>query len=107
MGKKVKVVMDRPLGSKHPNPNCETIYPINYGFIPDTLSEADGEEIDAYVFGPTEALKEFEGVVIAGIKRGEDGEIKLIVTDGADYTIEEIERITHFQEKYHDHKIYK
>jgi len=107
IGKNVKVEMDRPLGSKHPDPRFETIYPINYGFIPGTLSEADNEEIDAYVFGPVEPLKEFEGVVIAGIKRGEDGEIKLIVTNGEDYSIEEIEKLTHFQEKYHKHKIYK
>jgi len=62
--------MDRPLDSKHPNPRFETIYPINYGFIPGTLSEADNEEIDAYVFGQKEPLQEFEGIVIAGIKKG-------------------------------------
>jgi|SRR3989339_877947 len=107
LGKKVKVKMDRPLGSKHPDPRFETIYPINYGFIPETLSEADNEEIDAYVFGPTIPLQEFEGIVIAGIKREEDGEIKLIVTSGEDYSIEEIERLTNFQEKYHKSRIYK
>lgn len=107
LGKKVKVQMDRPLGSKHPDPRFETIYPINYGFLPGTLSEADNEEIDAYVLGPTEPLKEFDGIVIAGIKRGEDGEIKLIVTNGEDFSIEEIEKLTYFQEKYHEHKIYK
>ena len=107
LGKKVKVVMDRPLGSKHPDPRFKTIYPVNYGFIPNTLSEADNEEIDAYVLGPTEPLKEFEGIVIAGIKRGEDGEIKLIVTDGKDYNIKEIKELTYFQEKYHKSKIYK
>jgi len=107
LGKKVKVVMDRPLGSKHPDPRFDTIYSINYGFIPGTLSEADNEEIDAYVIGPTEPLQEFEGVVIAGIKRNEDGEIKLIVSKGEDYSIEEIEKLTYFQEKYHKSKIYK
>lgn len=44
---------------------------------------------------------------IAGIKRGEDGEIKLIVTDGKDYNIKEIKELTYFQEKYHKSKIYK
>lgn len=63
--------------------------------------------IDAYVLGPTEPLKEFEGVVIAGIKRGEDGEVKLVVTDRRDYSISEIEKLTHFQEKYHKSKVYK
>jgi inorganic pyrophosphatase len=107
LGKKVKVEMDRPLGTKHPDPRFETIYPINYGFIPGTISEADNEAIDAYVFGPTEPLSEFEGIVIAGIKRESDGEVKLIVSDGRDYSLEEIEQLTHFQEKYHKSKIYK
>jgi len=99
--------MDRPLGSKHPDPRFTTIYPINYGYIPGTISEADQEEIDAYVFGPKIALAEFEGVVIAGIKREGDGEIKLIVSAGEDYTIDEIKELTHFQEKYHKSIIYK
>jgi len=43
IGKRVKVEMDRPLGSKHPDPRFETIYPINYGYIPGTLSSADNE----------------------------------------------------------------
>lgn len=107
LGKKVKVVMDRPLGSKHPDPRFKIIYPINYGFIPETFSEADREEIDAYVFGPTIPLKEFEGIVIAGIKRESNGGIKLIVSDGKNYSVDEIEKITHFQEKYHKSKIYK
>lgn len=107
LGKKVKIVMDRPLGTKHPDPRFETIYPVNYGFIPGTLSEADNEEIDAYVLGPTEPLKEFDGIVTAGIKRNGDGEIKLIVTDGEDYSVEEIEKLTNFQEKYHNSQIYK
>ena len=59
LGRKVQVKIDRPLGSKHPNPKFKTIYPINYGFIPDTFSEVDKEEIDAYVLGPTEPLEFF------------------------------------------------
>ncbi|MDD2646826.1 MAG: inorganic diphosphatase [Patescibacteria group bacterium] len=107
LGKKVKVVMDRPLGSKHPDKKFDTIYPINYGFIPNTLSLADNEPIDAYVLGPTEPLKEFKGVVIAGILREDDGEIKLVVSDGQDYSREEIEKLTYFQEKYHKSGVYK
>lgn len=107
LGKKVKVVMDRPLGTKHPDKDIETIYPINYGFIPGTLSSADNEPIDAYVLGPTQPLKEFEGIVIAGFMREEGDELKLVVTDGRDYSIEEIKKLTYFQEKYHKSKIYK
>ena len=35
LGKKVKIVMDRQLGSKHPNHGF--VYPINYGYIPNTV----------------------------------------------------------------------
>ncbi len=106
IGKKVNVKIDRALGTKHPDPRFSTIYPINYGYIPGTLSKADNEEIDAYVLGPKKPIKEFIGQVIAVIKR-EDDEIKLIVTDGADYDIDEIKRITDFQEKYHKSVIVK
>ena len=41
LNKIVSVTIDRPLGSKHPK--HEMIYPINYGYIPNTIS-GDGEE---------------------------------------------------------------
>jgi inorganic pyrophosphatase len=106
LGKKVKVEIDRELGSKHPNPKFTTIYPVNYGFIPGTFSKVDREEIDAYVLGSKEPIKEFEGKVIAVVQR-EDGEIKLIVTNGTDYTIEEIKKLIYFQEKYFKSEIIK
>lgn len=106
LGRVVKVKIDRKIGFKHPDPQYQTIYPINYGFIPGTYPEADKEEIDAYVLGSEEPLEEFEGKVIAVIQR-KDSEIKLIVTDGRDYTIEEIRELTDFQEKYHESEIIK
>jgi inorganic pyrophosphatase len=106
LGKKVKVIIDRPLGLSHPKyPN--TVYSINYGYIPDTVSPADNEEIDVYILGEDKPLKTFEGKVLAVVDRGEDSEIKLVVTDGTDYPIEEIEKQINFVEKFHLHKIYK
>ena len=58
LGKLVKVKIDRPLGSKHPKHNF--IYPLNYGFIPNTIA-GDGEEIDAYIIGEFEPLETYEG----------------------------------------------
>lgn len=69
LGKIVKVKIDRKIDSKHPDSKYQTIYPINYGFIPGTYSDTDKEEIDAYVLGPKEPLEEFEGKVIAVIQR--------------------------------------
>ena len=48
LGQKVNVVIDRPLGSKHPKHGF--IYEVNYGYIPNTKS-SDGEEQDVYVLG--------------------------------------------------------
>lgn len=40
LNQNVRVKVDRPLGSKHPKHGF--IYPVNYGFVPDTIS-GDGE----------------------------------------------------------------
>lgn len=98
LGKVVKVIMDRPLGSRHPKHNF--IYPVNYGYIPNTLS-ADGEELDAYVLGVHEPLDTFEGVVVAIIHRINDNNDKLIVMpEGKNYTDDQIRALTEFQEQY-------
>ena len=76
LNKNVHVVMDRPLGSKHPKHGFE--YLTNYGYIPNTTS-GDGEELDAYVLGVNEPLNEFEGKVIAIIHRTNDDDDKLVV----------------------------
>ena len=103
LGKKVKVVMDRPMGSKHPKHSF--IYPVNYGYIPNTTS-GDGEELDAYVLGEHKPLDEFEGVVVAIIHRIDDDDDKLIVApENTDFTTAEIEKLTNFQEKWFKHII--
>lgn len=103
LGKIVKVKMDRPLGSKHPKHGF--IYPVNYGYIPNTVS-GDGEELDAYVLGVHEPLDEFEGRVVAIIHRTNDNDDKLVVMPkGKNYTDEQIEALTEFQEQWFEHEI--
>ncbi len=98
LGKTVKVTMDRPLGSKHPE--YDLIYPINYGYINGTVS-GDGEEIDVYVLGEFEPLSEYEGVVIAVIRRSDDNEDKLVAAKQLNsYSKEQIVALTEFQERY-------
>ena len=88
LGQIVNVKMDRPLGSKHPKHGF--IYPVNYGYIPNTVS-GDGEELDAYVLGEFMPLQEFTGWVIAIIHRTNDDDDKLVVVkDGKNYTDEQI-----------------
>lgn len=99
IGKMVAAKVDRPLGSKHPKFGWE--YPINYGYVPDTLSP-DGEELDAYVIGLDKPVESFEGICVAVIHRTNDDDDKLIVVpkDQAEMTDEEIRKATDFQEQY-------
>lgn len=103
LGKRVKVVMDRPMGSKHPK--WDFIYPINYGYIPNTIS-GDGEELDAYIVGIFEPVKEYEGQCIAAIHRLDDDDDKLVIApEGKTYTKQQIEALVEFQERFFKHVI--
>lgn len=98
IGKIVSVKIDRPLGSVHPKHGF--VYPVNYGYIPGTVS-GDGEELDAYVLGEHKPLDTFEGRVIAVIHRLDDDDDKLVVMqDGRNYTDEQITALTEFQERW-------
>jgi inorganic pyrophosphatase len=98
LGKKIHIIIDRSLGTKHPKWNF--IYPINYGFIPDTLA-ADGEEIDAYLLGVFEPISDFTGICIAIIHRINDNDDKLIIVpENKDYTNDQIMALTEFQERF-------
>lgn len=73
---------------------------LNYGYIPNTVS-GDGEELDAYLLGVFEPVREFSGRVIAIIKRTNDNDDKLIVVpDGKTYSDEQIRALTEFQERF-------
>ena len=104
LGRDVSVTVDRPLGSHHPN-YPDLIYPINYGYVNGTIA-ADGEEIDAYILGVDEPIKEFFGSVIAVIHRIDDVEDKIVVAPhGISFSKAQISEITSFQEKYFDIEI--
>lgn len=103
LGKRVHVIMDRPMGSKHPK--WDFIYPLNYGYIPNTIS-GDGEELDAYIIGVFEPLKEYNGKCVAVIHRLNDDDDKLvIVPEEKTYTKEQIKALVEFQERFFRHEI--
>jgi inorganic pyrophosphatase len=103
IGQKVNVVIDRPLGSKHPKHGFT--YEVNYGYIPNTKS-ADSEELDAYVLGVDKPITEIKGVCVAVIRRTDDDDDKLIISpDGKDFSDIEIEKLIEFQEKWFKHVI--
>lgn len=103
LNKEIEVIIDRPLGSRHPKFN-NTIYPVNYGFIPDTKND-DGEEIDVYVLGINKPLKKFKGRAMAIINRLNNNNKLILIPKNYNPTDEEIEKSIEFQEKYFKHKI--
>ncbi|MBR2876238.1 MAG: inorganic pyrophosphatase [Clostridia bacterium] len=99
LGKKVKVIIDRPLGTYHPK-HKDIFYSVNYGYIEGIIAP-DGEEQDAYVLGVNEPISEFTGKIIAVIKRLDDVEEKWVVApENMTFTKEEIIEQVEFQEKY-------
>ena len=99
IGKMVKVIIDRPLGTYHPK-HKDIYYTVNYGYVEGIIA-GDGEEQDAYVLGVYEPVKEFFGKVIAIIHRYDDVEEKWVVAkEDKIYTKEEIKKQVEFQEKY-------
>ncbi len=103
LNEEVTVVMDRKMGTLHPKHGF--IYPLNYGYIPNTIS-GDGEEIDAYVLGIFEPVEKFEGIFTAIIHRIDDNDDKLIVVpNGVSYTNDQIDALIEFQERFFKHVI--
>jgi len=100
IGKRIRVVIDRPKGSLHPEHGF--VYPVNYGYVPGTMS-GDGEPIDVYVLGPDEALDEAAATCIAVVHRRDDVEDKLVavVGDGM-LDRDDIARAIDFQERFFD-----
>ena len=103
LGKKIKINIDRPFGSKHPKHGF--IYPINYGYVPNTIS-GDGEELDAYLLGVFKPVDEFIGKCISIVHRTNDDDDKLIIVpDGKEYSNDQINALIEFQEQYFEHVI--
>ncbi|MGN1133053.1 MAG: hypothetical protein ACI4RN_01210, partial [Oscillospiraceae bacterium] len=99
LGKTVKVIVDRPLGSYHPE-HKNLYYPVNYGYVEGVVAP-DGEYQDAYILGVDIPLKEFTGKIIAVINRLDDNEDKLVVApENMMFSKEEITDQTQFQEQF-------
>jgi len=103
LGKKVNLIIDRPLGSHHPVHGF--LYTVNYGYIPGTLAP-DGEGIDAYFLGTHEPKDKAEGICIAVIHRIDDNDDSIVVVpEGVSVNDEEIRKAVEFQERFFKHKI--
>lgn len=97
LGELVQVVVDRPLGSEHPDGHFR--YPVNYGHVPGTLA-GDGEPIDCYVLGVGVPIGACSGVVTAVIARADDVEDKLVVALNGTWDIQRIADAVAFCEQH-------
>jgi inorganic pyrophosphatase len=97
VGQHVAVTIDRPYDTAHPVHGFR--YEANYGYISGTLAP-DGEELDAYLLGPTQPLHHGEGTCVGIIHRLNDDDDKLVViAPGYDFTDDEILAAVAFQER--------
>ena len=100
-GKKVHILVDRPIGYNHKG----IIYPVNYGYIPGVFA-GDGEEQDVYILGVSHPLTKFDGIIIGAALRKDDVEDKLIAApEGMTFSPGEMARAVRFQEQYFDTEI--
>lgn len=104
LGKTVDLVIDRPLGSVHPD-HPDLVYPVNYGSLPG-VPGGDGEDLDAYLVGVDAPVSSFRAEIVGFVRRRDDAEDKLIAAPpGVRLSPEEAERILAFQERFFDHEI--
>ncbi|MBI4225416.1 MAG: inorganic pyrophosphatase [Candidatus Sungbacteria bacterium] len=103
LGKEVEVVIDRPLGSRHPKHGF--VYEVNYGFI-EGVQAPDGEDLDVYYLGINEPMQLAKGMCIAIAHRNNDDDDKLIVVPrGVEMTDVQIISAIHFQEQWFETEI--
>ena len=107
IGQKAHIVIDRPIGYVRRTGEFETVYPVNYGYLPDVIG-GDGEEQDAYLLGVDGPVAEADAVVIGVVRRHDDAEDKLIAApEGVTFTKEEMAEAVRFQEQWFDTEIIK
>lgn len=94
IGKNVTVYITQAIGTE--NKIEKLVYPVNFGYVT-TSSVGD---VDAYVLGEFQPLKEFNGVVIAVIIRPLDERL-VVVKNGKNYTTDQIKALTEFLENGH------
>lgn len=95
LNKMVYVKIDRPMGSRHPKYK-KLYYIVNYGYVP-AVPAPDGDELDAYILGVWESIKEFRGRCMAIIHRSNANDNKLLlVPDGLNHSDEQIKILTEF-----------
>lgn len=99
IGDMIKVTVDRPLGSRHPQ-HPDIVYSVNYGYVEGVMG-GDGEWQDVYILGVKVPVSNFEGRLIAILHRLDDAEDKWVAApEGQFFSDEEVLAAVQFQEQY-------
>ena len=99
IGDMIKVTVDRPLGSRHPQ-HPGIVYPVNYGYAEGVMC-GDGEWQDVYILGVNVPISGFKGRLIAILHRLDDAEDKWVAApEGVSFPDEEILNAVQFQEQF-------
>lgn len=105
LGKTIHILMDRPLGSRHPR-HPEMVYPVNYGYVEGIIAR-DGADQDVYLLGVDVPVAEYTATVIAVYHRFYDIEDKWIAAPaGMQFSRQEILNQIHFTEQYFEGELY-
>ena len=96
LGKKIKIKINRPIGSKDPKHGF--IYLVNYGYAPGVM-DRDGKDYDAYLLGVFEPVKEYEGRLIAIVERYDGKEEGVFVVAPTFYNVDQVRALVEFQER--------
>lgn len=105
LGETVRIEIDRPIGYVHKKEKYTLVYPINYGYIPGVYG-GDDEELDVYLLGVDEPVKEYACKIIGAVLRKNDVEDKLIAApEGMNFTADEAYKMIEFQEQWYDTEI--
>lgn len=103
LGSVVRVIVDRPMGSRHPAARFR--YAVNYGYVPEAVAP-DGGELDAYLLGPSGPVETGVGRCVAVVHREYQDHDRLVVVIGdQEYSDEEILRMVAFQEGHGQHRL--
>lgn len=103
-GKTVRIMIDRPLGTQHPD-HPDLTYAVNYGYLPDTVA-GDGEPWDVYLLGVDKPMESYTCRIIGAILRENDSEDKLIAAPmGMEFHQAQIAEAVCFQEKFFKTKV--
>ncbi|MCR4926216.1 MAG: NUDIX domain-containing protein [Clostridiales bacterium] len=103
LGKYAKVKVTRPIKSFHPKYGFE--YELNYGFV-EGVTNISGTKQGAYIMGIDHPVREFDGRIIAIIKRNNMKGVEWVVAPKSKkFIVNDIKKAIDFAESYYGYSL--